>query len=318
MADPIRIASFFTGTGMLDEGVRAGLKWLGYRTRSACLCEWDAYASDVLLARMADESLEPAPVFCGDLRDFDGRRWAGAVDLIAAGPPCQPFSCAGRQQGNSDSRAWGDGDGPIFHFCRIIGEMRPALVFIENVPAFVTAGHFRSVGEELSRLGYEIESPLWLAAADVGASHLRERVFVLAHCMRSGRQQESRGAPADEGKHAGRTTNGNHFASGDGADMGHAERDGQRISGWSASKRTHKGRKGILFAPGRNDPRWADILNRWPHLAPAVEPGFRQLVDGESLVVDASRADQLRCVGNGCVAAQAAVAIVVLAGGVLL
>jgi DNA (cytosine-5)-methyltransferase 1 len=65
-----------------------------------------------------------------------------------------------------------------------------------------------------------------------------------------------------------------------------------------------------VFPPGPGDAAaWRDILERWPWLAPAVEPGVRGVVDGTPLVVDESRADQLRAIGNGVVPLQAAVAV---------
>jgi len=67
-----------------------------------------------------------------------------------------------------------------------------------------------------------------------------------------------------------------------------------------------------LFAPGPADPRSAGIIAGWPWLAPATEPGVRMLVDGPPLLVDESRAHQLRQVGNGCVPLQAAAAFVLL------
>lgn len=70
----------------------------------------------------------------------------------------------------------------------------------------------------------------------------------------------------------------------------------------------------LPFPPGPEDrDAWAGIIERSPHLAPAVEPGLRVLVDGVALVVDESRADQLRGTGNGVVAVTAAVAFSVLA-----
>ena len=63
---------------------------------------------------------------------------------------------------------------------RILGEVRPSVVFFENVPAWVRGGWFRRFGEGLCGLGYRIQSPLFLRASDVGAPHRRERVFVLA------------------------------------------------------------------------------------------------------------------------------------------
>ena len=64
------------------------------------------------------------------------------------------------------------------------------MVFLENVPTFVTRGWFRRPGEELSRLGYKIAPPLFLAASDVGAPHIRERVFILAHTKIGGDERQ--------------------------------------------------------------------------------------------------------------------------------
>jgi DNA (cytosine-5)-methyltransferase 1 len=66
------------------------------------------------------------------------------------------------------------------------------------------------------------------------------------------------------------------------------------------------------FAPGPVDPRWAAIVADAPHLAPAIEPGFRVLADGPTWLVDEYRVDQLRASGNGVVALQAAAAFRVL------
>ena len=171
-----------SGVGLLDLAVCLGAEQLGIECKPAVLCEWDAYAASVLLARMEDATLEPCPIWCGDLRDFDAQPFRGVVDVLAAGLPCQPYSVAGKQLGNIDKRSHGDdGSGLIPRFLRIVAECRPSLVFCENVPPWVRDGYFRPVGEELSRMGYKIEDPLFITAESVGASHKRERVFVLAH-----------------------------------------------------------------------------------------------------------------------------------------
>ena len=171
--------SLCSGVGMLDEAVRLVLA--GFRT--ACFCEWESGAASVLLARMEESSVEPTPIWCGDLGGFDARAFRGVVDILTAGLPCQPYSLAGKREGNTDARSHGeDGEsGPIPQFLRIVGECRPAVVFLENVPPWVRGGHFRTVGEQLCRLGYDILEPVFLAAEDVGAAHKRERVFLLAY-----------------------------------------------------------------------------------------------------------------------------------------
>ena len=67
-----------------------------------------------------------------------------------------------------------------------------------------------------------------------------------------------------------------------------------------------------LFAPGPADPRWASIISHHPHVAPALEPGFRSVVNGLAFDMDDCRAQRLKCVGNGVVALCAAAAFVVL------
>lgn len=171
---------------MLELGFQAGLRSLGISSRVALCCEWDSYAAAILLERMEAAFMEPCPIWCGDLAELDLHHMAGQLDCFVAGLPCQPYSLAGKRQGNSDQRSHGeDNSGPVPQFLRHVEDCRPALVFLENVPAWVTGGHFRSVGEELCRFGYTIEEPLFITAESVGASHRRERVFVLAHSAKS-------------------------------------------------------------------------------------------------------------------------------------
>lgn len=166
----IRSISVCAGIGGLDAGVELALG----ETQPIVYIERDIGAARILASRIKDGSLRPAHIW-SDLATFDARKLRGKVDLIYGGLPCQPFSVAGKQLGDEDERfIWPD-------FLRIVRECRASVVFLENVPPFVMGEHFRSVGEELSRMGYSIEDPLFLAASDVGAPHRRERVFILAH-----------------------------------------------------------------------------------------------------------------------------------------
>lgn len=299
----INTLSLCSGVGMLDLGLHAAIEHLGGRARAVAYCERDAYASAVLLSRMEDASLGAAPVWSGDLRDLDAQPFRGVVDVLAAGLPCQPYSVAGKQQGNSDRRSHGeDGSGPIPQFLRIVAECRPAVVFLENVPPWVRDGWFRPVGEELSRMGYKIKDPLFITAESVGASHKRERVFVLAHCAGERWRQVFASAA------------GGGSESGCGDDVGHAF--GPRAQPLAARSRPRDSvGESSLFAPGPGDfDGWGRVVadGSFDYRAPAIKPGVRVLADGMSLVVDASRADQLRCSGNAVVPLQAAVAFVEL------
>ncbi|NIU03711.1 MAG: DNA cytosine methyltransferase, partial [Gammaproteobacteria bacterium] len=86
----INLLSLCSGVGGLDLGVRLALPG----SRVVGYVEREAYCAAVLLARMADKTLDAAPIWCGDLGEFDGGPWRGAVDGIVSGIPCQPHSVA--------------------------------------------------------------------------------------------------------------------------------------------------------------------------------------------------------------------------------
>ena len=208
----LRAISLFAGVGALDLGVRLAIPGL----RTVCYVEREAYAAAVLVARIQDGHLDEAPIY-DDVCEFVGTSWRGQVDIIFGGIPCQPYSLAGERKGDEDDRAlWPE-------FARVVAECRPSLVFIENVPAFVSGGGFRPLGEELCRLGYEIEDPIFLHASDVGAPHIRERVFILAHSERAERWPIVRRELDWEGAGGRKTTGGTPHASGAVAD---SEREG--------------------------------------------------------------------------------------------
>jgi DNA (cytosine-5)-methyltransferase 1 len=167
-AQPVTVLSLATGVG----GIELGLRLAGLRTRLVACVERDPYAAVVLLARMEDETLEPAPVWCGNLEQFDARPFAG-VALVCAGYPCPAMSTAGKRLGQRDPRwLWPE-------VARVVAQCRPAYVFLENV-----GGHLRlafdDVWSDLGAMGYEREAGLF-SAAEVGAPHERERLFVLAY-----------------------------------------------------------------------------------------------------------------------------------------
>jgi site-specific DNA-cytosine methylase len=139
---------------------------------------------------MEDQALDRAPLW-DNVETFDGRPWRGTVDILFGGYPCQPFSVAGKRKGADDPRhLWP-------HFARIIGECRPEWVFLENVANHINIG-YREVRGELEELGYSVTEGLF-TAAEVGAPHKRQRLFVLAHAERGGRRQ-STGDPDPQGQ----------------------------------------------------------------------------------------------------------------------
>ncbi|PLL13962.1 DNA cytosine methyltransferase [Tabrizicola sp. TH137] len=159
--------SLCSGAGGLDLGLTIAIP--GYR--SVGHVERETFAAATLVARMEDAALDPAPVW-DDVATFDGRPWRGAVDIITAGYPCQPFSVAGKRRGADDPRhLWP-------HVARIIGEVAPPFVFLENVAHHLRLG-FPEVASGLVGMGYRLAAGLF-TAAEVGAPHRRERLFILA------------------------------------------------------------------------------------------------------------------------------------------
>jgi DNA (cytosine-5)-methyltransferase 1 len=300
--------NIFSGIGGMDIGLEIampGLVTVGY-------CERDAYAASVILARMANEELGNAPVFCGDIADLDATAFAG-VDILSSSPPCQPYSQAGKRKGNTDERSHGDGSGPLVHLMRVIDECRPGVVFFENVPPWVSAGHFQSVRDALHDMDYRIKRPLFLAAGDVGAPHRRERVFIMAHARHARPQRETAPVPGGHKLRRHEREALNKFRPScrelaHGASGGRREfrepsgQDGQSYGnskGMARAEPVSCGADRGIFPPPPNG-QWDDI-HEW--LLPAIEPGLRCMADGTALVVDADRSDQLRCIGNAVVLA---------------
>ena len=167
--------------------------------RTVCYVEYDPYCQRLLQARMRSGDLAPAPIW-DDLKTFDGRPWRGCVDFVFGGVPCQSYSCAGKQLGADDPRdLWPD-------FRRVLGEIRPGLMLLENVAGF--ASHRDGLRRVLGDLAEDGWDAVWtiVSAADAGAPHLRKRVWILAYPGSAGRQQITGSAYGDEGPDEGRTS----------------------------------------------------------------------------------------------------------------
>ena len=137
--------------------------------------ERESSAAALLLERMEAEDLEPAPIWCGNLEELDTAPFRG-LDWVLAGLPCQPYSVAGKRRGLSDERA-------IWPAARaIIEQVGARFVLMENVPGSVPI-MLPGVLGDLAEMGFDAE---WVCvrAEHVGASHRRERLFLLAHTKR--------------------------------------------------------------------------------------------------------------------------------------
>lgn len=159
--------SLFAGIGGMDLGLeRAGM-------HCAWQVEINPYAQRVLAKHWPDVRRH------NDVRTFppsDPSDWR--VDLIAGGFPCQDISYAGKGAGLEGARS-----GLFYEAMRVIGEVGPRFIVLENVAALLTRGMDRVLGT-LASFGIDAE---WhcLPAAEFGAPHIRNRVFILGHMGRN-------------------------------------------------------------------------------------------------------------------------------------
>lgn len=160
----MRSIEFCAGAG----GQAIGLEQAGFRHEALIEIEPD-FAQTLKLNRPGWN------VFADDMNAFDGRPFKG-LDLLAAGLPCPPFSVAGKQLGDRDERN-------LFPAAlRLIDEIQPKAVMIENVRGFLSAvfeDYRASLKNQLSKLGYHTDWRL-LNASDFGVPQLRPRVVIIA------------------------------------------------------------------------------------------------------------------------------------------
>ncbi|PNH14182.1 DNA cytosine methyltransferase [Acinetobacter baumannii] len=163
---------------------------LGWRT--VCAVERDAYAAQVLAQRQNDGILEAFPIW-SDITSFDGKPWRGIVDVISGGFPCQDISSAGKGVGIEGERS-----GLWSEMARIIGEVRPRYVFVENSPMLVSRGLTRVISD-LAKMGYDAQ---WarFSASNFGAPHIRDRIWIVAHAQGLGCEENGLSIRAQQEK----------------------------------------------------------------------------------------------------------------------
>lgn len=287
----MRELALFAGAG---GGVLGG-HLLGWRC--VCAVERDPYAASVLVARQNDGSLAPFPIW-DDVRTFDGRPWRGAVDVVSGGFPCQDISVAGGGAGIDGARS-----GLWRHMARIVGEIRPRFVFVENSPALVGRGLGRVLGD-LAALGYDARWGV-LGAHHAGAPHFRDRVWVVANAngvrepQSQGSEQDERGWISDRGGEAGILADPMRKRcyewSGDGEDHARLRKTLDGRAYYADGQRCEEHR-----LPGEDDEEHASArCDRWW----AVEPDVGRVAHGV-----ANRVDRIRALGNGQVPAVARLA----------
>jgi DNA (cytosine-5)-methyltransferase 1 len=304
--------ALFAGAG----GGILGGHLLGWRT--VCAVEWEPYAACVLAARQNDGLLPPFPIW-DDVQTFDGKPWRGIVDVVSGGFPCQDISAAGKGAGIDGQRS-----GMWKEMARIIGEVRPRFVFVENSPMLTSRGLGTVLGD-LASMGFDAEWGV-ISAADTGAPHLRERIWVVGtntqqrglfsypELQWNGRREQQ---PESIEETDGNVANAKSFRDRRKLRWIYTKNEAQRQSkkyGKNQTAKFNDGSKNVANTNGaqckgnqctkRSQQKYTDfsLTSRWP-----TEPDVGRVADGV-----AARVDRLKAIGNGQVPRVAATAFELL------
>jgi len=157
----MRHGSLFSGIGGFD----LAAQWMGWE--NVFQVEWDGFCQKVLAKNF------PNVKRYGDIREFDGTEYRGAIDILSGGFPCQPFSQAGKRKGKEDDRhLWPE-------YLRVIREIKPSYVIGENVIGIIDM-ELDNIITDLESEGYTTEQFI-IPACAIGAIHKRDRLWIIAH-----------------------------------------------------------------------------------------------------------------------------------------
>ena len=300
--------SLCAGYGGIDLGLHRCIPNL----RTIAYSEIEAFACELLLARMESGSLDAAPIW-PDLKSFPWEKLRDRVDILSGGYPCQPFSSAGKRLGREDPRhLWpyiADG----------ISILRPRLCFFENVEGHISLG-LREVIEHLGELGYQATWGIF-SAAECGAPHQRKRVFILAHRKCAGLEgfrryagQSSFAEPWDRGAQLWPSRPGQpQFGWEPPRVVGSNGENFLKSLGWKLGDSNGFDRS--ASTEGRNNDAKAGHSGRWQAestLGRDADGPAGRLDYAKLCVSGDSRVDELRLLGNGVVPAVAERAFVTL------
>jgi len=157
--------SLFSGIGGFD----LAAEWMGWE--NLFNCEWEEFPRKVLKHHF------PNAKQYGNIKEFNAATYAGRIDILTGGFPCQPYSTAGNRKGKEDERhLWPE-------MLRVIRECSPRWIVGENVRGLVNWNGglvFEEVCADLEACGYSVQ-PFILPACAVNAPHRRDRVWFVAH-----------------------------------------------------------------------------------------------------------------------------------------
>ena len=251
--------ALFAGAG----GGILGGKLLGWRT--VCAVEWEPYPASVLCARQNDGFLAPFPIW-DDVQTFDGKPWKGIVDVVSGGFPCTDISAAGRGAGID-----GEASGMWREMARIIYEVQPRFAFVENSPMLTSRGLGRVLGD-LASMGFDAKWGV-LGAADVGANHQRDRIWIVGKYSPppptwptpTAHMSKETNAPSEHKRNTPTLTAQVNWPTPNASDY----RDRGNMSNPCVQKRMDNGKQlglSMVVHPtsGKLNPMWVEWLMGWP------------------------------------------------------
>lgn len=168
----MKVLDLFSGIGGFSLGLeRAGMETVAF-------CEIEKFPQDVLKKHWPEVPMFP------DVKLLDSKMLPDGIDLICGGFPCQDISVAGKKKGLIDDSGNTTRSGLWFEFKRLIKEIYPRYVIIENV-ANLRSNGLATVIKDLWEIGYGCEWHI-ISARSVGACHLRERIWIIAYPNNTG------------------------------------------------------------------------------------------------------------------------------------
>ena len=234
---------------------------------------------DTYCQRVLHKNFPNVPIH-HDITEFNATE--GQFDVITAGFPCQDVSIAGRQDGIGE----GTRSGLFFEVLRLARQIRPKFILFENVRNLLSHSEgetFQQILQEIAKAGFDVEWSV-VSAKDVGACHLRDRLWFIAYPSRVNEDRTESPIQAGRDTTTSSTTDATNT-------------DCQRLEGLRAEHQLREGSEEETPCwspqPYTLEPDWRGYLS---------QPTIRRTDDGFSF-----RVDRLRCLGNSIVPQAAAV-----------
>ena len=234
---------------------------------------------DTYCQRVLHKNFPNVPIH-HDITEFNATE--GQFDVITAGFPCQDISIAGRQDGIGE----GTRSGLFFEVLRLARQIRPKFILFENVRNLLSHSEgetFQQILQEITKAGFDVEWSV-VSAKDVGACHLRERLWFIAYPSRVNEDRTESPIQAGRDTATSSTTDATNT-------------DCQRLEGLRAQHQLREGSQEETPCwspqPYTLEPDWRGYLS---------QPTIRRTDDGFSF-----RVDRLKCLGNSIVPQAAAV-----------